>query len=137
MTVIIALQKGISVTKTRTHPWTWQYLSLLIPVLPRLFTVFGIVHKILTPQTSHTDGHVPVSPKASTKAASFSSSSGKLTIQVKLTRSKAWLEEYAASEDPIKMFLAAVYDHHDPMGELVAEPFHELPSPKVELFFFY
>ena len=39
------------------------------------------------------------------------------------------MEEYAASEDPVKMFLAAVCGYHDPAsGDSVAEPFMQLPS---------
>ena len=44
-------------------------------------------------------------------------------------RSQAWIQEYLTSNDPIKMFLAAVYDYHDALsGEFIAEPFHQLPS---------
>ena len=52
---------------------------------------------------------------------------------MKVTRSKAWLEEYVQSNDPVKIFLAAVYDYHDSSGEFVAEVFHELPSAKVRV----
>ena len=50
---------------------------------------------------------------------------------VKATRSKAWLDEYTTSSDPIKIFLAAVYAYHDSNGEYIAQPFLELPSRKV------
>ncbi len=92
-----------------------------------------------TAQSSHTEE--PPAVLASPTSSSFgapsarpgasSSGGGRLAIKVKLTRSKAWLEEYLVSEDPIKIFLAAVYNYHDPSGEFVAEPFHELPSQKV------
>ena len=49
----------------------------------------------------------------------------------KLTRSKAWLQDYLTSSDPLKMFLASVYEHTDSTGVCVAEVFHELPSAKV------
>ena len=85
-----------------------------------------------TPKSSQasfsTPKSAPISYTSSTKAVS---SGGKLAIKVKLTRSKAWLQEYVSSENPIKIFLATVYDYHDPNGEYVAEPFQELPSAKV------
>ena len=52
---------------------------------------------------------------------------------MKVTRSKAWLAEYAQSVDPVKIYLAAVYDYHSMSGEFVSEVFHELPSAKVQL----
>ena len=78
-----------------------------------------------------------VTPSSSEAAASLSGSksgsSGKLAIRVKVTRSKAWLEEYVKSNEPVKMFLAAVYNYHDSSGEFVAEAFHSLPSAKVRV----
>ena len=74
--------------------------------------------------------------------SSSSSSSGKTSQsglsrqqqpRSKLTRSKAWLQGYLSSGDPLKMFLAAVYEHTDSTGVCVAEAFHELPSAKVSL----
>ena len=53
---------------------------------------------------------------------------GKLPIRLKVTRSRAWVEEYSNSNDPVKMFMSAVYDYHDTSGSYVAEIFHELPS---------
>lgn len=53
-------------------------------------------------------------------------------VHMKLTRSRAWVEEYVSSGDPVKLLFATVYDYHDPSGEFVAEPFHELPSSKVQ-----
>ena len=50
---------------------------------------------------------------------------------VKATRSKAWLDEYATSGDPVRIFLAAVYTYHDSNGEYIAQPFLDLPSRKV------
>ena len=50
---------------------------------------------------------------------------------IKSTRSKAWLDEYLTSDDPIKLYLASVYTYHDSSGEYVAQPFLELPSRKV------
>ena len=47
---------------------------------------------------------------------------------LKVTRSRAWVEEYASSDDPVKIFVASVYDYHDGAGSYVAEVFHELPS---------
>lgn len=46
-----------------------------------------------------------------------------------ITRPQAFVEEYAASDDPVKKFLSAVYSHRDPvLGEDVVEPFMQLPS---------
>ena len=48
---------------------------------------------------------------------------------VKVAPSQPWLDDYLNSNDPIKMFLAAVYDYHDPVtGDYTSEPFHLLPS---------
>ena len=50
----------------------------------------------------------------------------------KVTRSQAWIREYLEGEDPIKMYLAAVFDYHDTVtGDYVAEPFLLLPSPSL------
>jgi protein polybromo-1 len=71
--------------------------------------------------------------------SSSSSSSGKTSQsglsrqqqpRSKLTRSKAWLQGYMSSGDPLKLFLAAVYEHTDSTGVCIAEVFHELPSAK-------
>ena len=64
-------------------------------------------------------------------AGSKSGSSRRAALHVKVTRSKAWLAEYAQSTDPVKIYLAAVYHYHSASGEFVSEVFHELPSPKV------
>ena len=47
------------------------------------------------------------------------------------TKSKAWLEEYGQSDDPMKILFSSVYSYHDPTGVFVAEPFLELPPKKV------
>ena len=68
------------------------------------------------------------------KTGQFSSSaqsSLRVQLRTKVTRSKAWLQEYVSSNEPLKMYLAAVYEHTDPTGVCVAEVFHELPSAKV------
>lgn len=52
---------------------------------------------------------------------------------VKLTRSKAWLEEYNQSDDPVKILFSSVHSHHDSSGAFVAEPFLELPSKKASV----
>ena len=74
--------------------------------------------------------------------SSSSSSSGKTSQsglsrqqqpRSKLTRSKAWLQGYMSSGDPLKLFLAAVYEHTDSTGVCIAEVFHELPSAKVSV----
>jgi hypothetical protein len=49
-------------------------------------------------------------------------------LRLKVTRSRAWVEEYASSDDPVKIFMASIYDYHDGTGSYVAEVFHELPS---------
>ena len=77
-----------------------------------------------------TQAVAPTSSELSTPG-SKSGSSGRAALHVKVTRSKAWLAEYAQSVDPVKIYLAAVYDHHSVSGEFVSEVFHELPSAKV------
>ena len=52
---------------------------------------------------------------------------------MKLTRSKAWLEEYNQSDDPVKILFSSVHSHHDSSGAFVAEPFLELPSKKASV----
>ena len=69
--------------------------------------------------------------QATIKSDVSSSSSSRLPLSIKVTRSKAWLEGYLLSGDPLKMFLAAVYDYRDASGMSIAEVFHELPSVKV------
>jgi protein polybromo-1 len=49
---------------------------------------------------------------------------------VKTTRSKAWLDEYASSDDPVKIYFGDVYSYHDNAGEYIAQPFIDLPSKK-------
>ena len=67
------------------------------------------------------------SPKTG-QTATKTGSTGKIPVRVKLTRSRAWVEEYANSDDPVKIFMSSVYDFHDASGMYVAEIFHELPS---------
>ena len=54
-------------------------------------------------------------------------------VKIKTTRSKAWLEGYRASDDPIRIFYADVYSYHDAGGEYIAQPFIEMPSRKVHV----
>ena len=77
-----------------------------------------------------TQAVTPTSSELSTPG-SKSGSSGRAALHVKVTRSKAWLAEYTQSVDPVKIYLAAVYDYHSASGEFVSEVFHELPSAKV------
>ena len=77
-----------------------------------------------------TQAVTPTSSELSTPG-SKSGSSGRAALHVKVTRSKAWLAEYTQSVDPVKIYLAAVYDYHSVSGEFVSEVFHELPSAKV------
>ena len=79
-----------------------------------------------------TQAVTPTSSELSTPG-SKSGSSGRVALHVKVTRSKAWLAEYTQSVDPVKIYLAAVYDYHTVSGEFVSEVFHELPSAKVQL----
>ena len=65
--------------------------------------------------------------------SSSKSTSLQVHLRTKVTRSKAWLHEYILSNEPLKMFFAAVYEHTDPTGVCVAEVFHELPSAKVHV----
>ena len=47
----------------------------------------------------------------------------------KASRQQPWIQEYLTSEDPIKIYLAAVCSYMEPgSGEHVAEPFLQLPS---------
>lgn len=47
----------------------------------------------------------------------------------KLTDTPAWISDYVVSNDPVRMFIAAVYNYHEPAtGDFTAEPFHQLPS---------
>ena len=62
------------------------------------------------------------------QSGSKTGSAGRPPLRLKVTRSRAWVQEYANSEDPVKIFMASVYDYHDPAGSYVAEIFHELPS---------
>ncbi len=67
-------------------------------------------------------------PTTSKPPPAKSSSGGKASA--KGTRSRAWIDEYLGSDDPFKMYLAQVYNHHDSSGDYVAELFHSLPSRK-------
>lgn len=73
----------------------------------------------------------PSSKPGQVKPPSTEPSATSSRLHSKVTRSKAWLQDYLSSADPLKMYLAAVYDHTDPFGVCVAEVFHELPSAKV------
>ena len=66
----------------------------------------------------------PATPKTTPTSQSSAS-------KLKTTRSKAWLDQYSESADPIKVFFASVYTYHDGNGEHVSQPFLELPSRKV------
>ena len=68
-------------------------------------------------------------PKASSTAILSTTATKKGAV--KATRSKAWLDEYMYSGDPIKIFFADVYSYHDSNGEYIAQPFIDLPSRKV------
>ena len=67
---------------------------------------------------------IPKSGQTGTKPGS----TGRPPVRLKVTRSRAWVEEYASSNDPVKIFMASVYDCHDAAGTYIAEIFHELPS---------
>ena len=79
-------------------------------------------------KTSSKTGQAAVKPAPGDPSSS--SSTSRLQLRIKVTRSKAWLEDYLASGDPLKMYVAAVYDHRDTAGVCLAEVFHELPSAK-------
>lgn len=54
---------------------------------------------------------------------------GGVASSSKTTRSHAWIQDFLSSNDPVKMYLAAVYNYHDPAtGDFTAEPFLQLPS---------
>lgn len=77
-----------------------------------------------TESTPGLKGGVQPSSKGVTKHASTAA-----TGRGKVTRSQAWIQEYLESDDPIKVYLAAVYDYHDPSSEEnVAGAFLQLPS---------
>ena len=98
------------------------------------------IREIFSPASTPSDGSPPSLtlriPKDQLRGLSAGktgqSGSSRLQLRTKLTRSKAWLQEYLTSEDPLKMYMAAVYEHTDPTGVCVAEVFHELPSVKVQ-----
>ena len=84
-----------------------------------------------TPSSSPAQSTSSATSSAASKAVpSFTKLAGK-HLKVKATRSKAWVESYGSSNDPIKILLAAVYSYHDNTGEYVAQPFIDLPSKKV------
>ena len=68
------------------------------------------------------------SAQKTNQSGSKTGSSSRHGLRLKVTRSRAWIEEYASSDDPVKIFMASVYDYHDATGSYVAEVFHELPS---------
>ena len=69
-----------------------------------------------------------LSTSKSGQSTSKTGSAGRQPVRLKVTRSRAWVEEWANSNNPVKLFMSAVYDHHDSSGAYVAEIFHELPS---------
>ena len=78
--------------------------------------------------SSSKPGSYSQSAQKSGQSSSKTSSASRPPLRLKVTRSRAWVEEYASSDDPVKIFMASVYDYHDPLGSYVAEIFHELPS---------
>ena len=115
-------------------------LTLKIPKSHLISTPAGKSRKTsLSSESSHqsrrsslsqllsTGKSVPSVPKTSQTAAK-TGSTGRLPVRLKVTRSRAWVEEYAESNDPVRIFMSSVYDYHDLTGVYVAEIFHELPS---------
>ena len=78
--------------------------------------------------SSNKPGSHSQSAQKSGQSSSKTGSASRPPVRLKVTRSRAWVEEYASSDDPVKIFMASVYDHHDVSGTYVAEIFHELPS---------
>lgn len=78
--------------------------------------------------SSSKPGSYSQSAQKTGQSGSKTGSASRPPLRLKVTRSRAWVEEYANSDDPLKIFMAAVYDHHDVTGTYVAEIFHELPS---------
>lgn len=90
------------------------------------------IPKVTIPKVSAAKSSTPKSlaskssvPKVSTPANSTSKSSA-----LKISDPESWVQDYLASDDPIKKFIAAVFNFHDHSGDFVAEPFHQLPSRK-------
>ena len=63
--------------------------------------------------------------------SSAPTSSKRLSNAGKTTRSKAWLDEYLSSDDPIKIYFADIFSYHDSNGDYISQPFIDLPSAKV------
>lgn len=78
--------------------------------------------------SSNKPGSSSQSAQKTGQSSSKAGSTGRPPLRLKVTRSRAWVEEYANSDDPVKIFMASVYDYHDVSGSYVAEVFHELPS---------
>lgn len=84
-------------------------------------------------------GKTPVPSKPSSVKPSpnpVPSSSKRLSNAGKTTRSRAWLDEYTSSGDPIKIYFADIFSYHDGNGDYVSQPFIDLPSAKVMSFYF-
>ena len=79
-------------------------------------------------QMLSTTGKGSQSAQKTGQSGAKTGSVGRPPIRLKVTRSRAWIGEYAISDDPVKIFMASVYDHHDASGSYLAEIFHELPS---------
>ncbi len=88
------------------------------------------VPKITIPKASASRGSTPKSSasKSSIRKGSTPTSSASKSSAAKIPDPEAWVQEYLASDDPVKKFMAAVFNFHDHSGDLVAEPFHQLPS---------
>lgn len=98
-----------------------------------LYISLGELDSPLSPKTVSLKLSSLSLPEKVSKASSAPSATSSLSKKpaVKTTRSKAWLDEYASSNDPIKIFFADVYSYHDNTGEYIAQPFIDLPSRKV------
>ncbi|XP_019864490.1 PREDICTED: protein polybromo-1-like [Amphimedon queenslandica] len=70
------------------------------------------------------------SSSAKPSSGSAPTSSKRLSNAGKTTRSKAWLDDYLSSDDPIKIYFADIYSYHDSNGDYISQPFIDLPSAK-------
>lgn len=105
------------------------HLTLRIPK-----THFKFTPPTPTPPTRRTSSASESTPKGHSSSAKQEGkgvkkpAGGVVGGRGKPTRVQGLVQEYSCSDDPVKLFLAAVYNYHDPGSrEYVAEPFIHLP----------
>ena len=100
--------------------------SLSSPATATVVVSSGGYTPIVAPARRSTLDSAPHSRRKTDEKGVFKSV---VSVKGKVTRSQAWIQEYLESDDPLKIYLATIYDYHDNnTGEYVAEPFLQLPS---------